>query len=87
MEANFELHDLLDEDLMLLRGVNRARRNRHMGMPYLQYEHFDLEQMEDLECEVEFRFKREEIYSLAGALQLPDVIKCYNGVVIDCIVA
>ena len=54
MEANFELHDLLDEDLMLLRGVDRARRNRHMGMLYLQYEHFDLQLMEDVEYDVEF---------------------------------
>ena len=32
---------------------------------------------------MEFRFKIDEIFRLAASLQLPEVFRCHNGVVID----
>ena len=80
--------DILDnEDAMLLLDANRPRRNFHMEQPYWQYQVFDCERMDDHECEVEFRFKRDEIYTLVGTFELPDVMKCPNGTVIDSVEA
>ena len=44
---------------------------------------FDIFGMREDECEVEFRFKKEDIFRLAAALQLPNTFKCQNGVVAD----
>ena len=40
-------------------------------------------EMREDECEVEFRFKKDYIFRLATALQLPEVFRCQNGVVVD----
>ena len=39
--------------------------------------------MREDECEVEFRFKKGDIFRLAAALHLPEVFRCQNGVVVD----
>ena len=77
------MHDdgeIEEEDFLILYDVNR-RRNLHGGLPYYKYERFDLENLADDECEVEFRFKKQDIYRLAAALHLPNIIKLENGVV------
>ena len=38
--------------------------------------------MQEDECEVEFRVKKQDIARLAAALHLADVFKCSNGVVV-----
>ena len=43
--------------------------------------------MDEDECEVEFRFKKDDIFRLAAALQLPEIFKCQNGVVVDSVEA
>ena len=43
--------------------------------------------MEDHECEIEFRFKKDEIYTLVGTFELTDVIKCPKGTVVDSVEA
>ena len=43
--------------------------------------------MTDAECKVEFRFLRNDIYSLADALRLPPTIVTYNGLVVQSIQA
>ena len=57
-------------------------RNVYVGLPYSSYDHFNIFDMRDVECEVEFCFKKESIYRLAAALQVPGTFKCQNGVVI-----
>ena len=52
-----------DEDLFLLHEANRPC-NLHIGLTYWKYERFSLEDMRDNECEVEFRFKKDDIYDL-----------------------
>ncbi len=76
---------LNEEELLLLEGRNQHRRNLHLELPYWQYERFNLEDLSEEECEVELRFKRKEVYRLAAALCLPEVIRCYNGLVVDSI--
>ena len=39
--------------------------------------------MTDDECKVEFRFDKDDIYTLLHTFRLPEVIRCYNGVIID----
>ena len=65
----------------------RSRRNLHLEQPRWQYEPFDLERMEDHECKVEFRLKKGKIYALVGTFELPDVIKCPYGTVLDSVEA
>ena len=73
--------DIDDEELLLLMPIHR--RNLHVGLTYSSYDRFDIFGMRDDECEVEFRFKKEDIFRLAAALQLPNTFKCQNGVVVD----
>ena len=72
--------DIDDEELLLLIPIHNG--NVHVGMPYSSYDRLNIFDMRDNECEVEFRFKKEDIFRLAAALQLPDKFKCQNGVVV-----
>ena len=97
MEANFELQNLAlqlhgnnvldDDDLFMLLDAPRPRRNLHSQLPFWRYEHFNLEEMNHSECTVEFRFEQDDIYTLVHTFQLPEVFKCYNGVVMDSVEA
>ena len=44
---------------------------------------FELDDMEDSECEAEFRVKKRDILALADVLQIPDAFKCYQGSVCE----
>ena len=44
---------------------------------------FDIDDLCDDECQTNFRFFRNDIYSLTEVLDLPDEIECYNGLVVD----
>ena len=72
--------DIDDEELLLFMPIHH--RNLHAGLPYSTYDRFNIFDMRDDECEVEFRFKKEDIFRLAAVLQLPDKFKCQNGVVV-----
>ena len=94
--ANFDVEQMIlfnndnllnDNDMMLLLLAQRGRRNLHYEQPYWQYDAFNLERMDENECLVEFRFKKEDIYSLVNVFQLPDVVRCENGVVVDSVEA
>ena len=49
-----------DEELLLL--LPNHHRNLHVGLPYLMYNRSNIFQLRDDECEVEFRFKTENIF-------------------------
>ncbi len=69
-------------------NVNAGRRNIHHTQPYWQYDMFYLEELEDdVDCPVEFRFSKQEIYDLVNVLELPEVSSCYNGTVVDSVEA
>ena len=56
--------DIDDEELLLLMPIHR--RNLHVGLPYSSYDRFDIFDVREDECEVEFRFKKEDIFRFAG---------------------
>ena len=68
-----------DEEFVLLYDLNR---HRSLQLPYWKYQSFDLDSMENDECVSEFRFEKNDIYTLADVLQLPNRITCYNGTVV-----
>ena len=72
---------LIDDKELLLLADRNVRRNPYF--PYWHYARFDLEQMDDDECKAEFRFRKEDVYTLLDALHLPPEIRVYNGVVFD----
>ena len=93
MKANVELQDftlqlheknvLDDDDLFTLLDAPRPRRNLHSVVPFWHYEHFNLEGLTDDEYKVEFRFGKDDIYTVVHTFRRPEVIRCYNGVLID----
>ena len=45
----------------------------------LEYDHFSLEDVNDDECKAEFRFLREDIYTLRDIINIPEMFTCCNG--------
>ena len=76
---------LIDDEELLLLADRNVRRNPYF--PYWHYARFDLEQMDDDECKAEFRFRKEDVFTLLDALHLPPEIRVYNGVVFDSVEA
>ena len=77
----------IDEDEFLILNHANQRRNLHGGLPYLKYDRFNLENMREDECEVDFRFKKPDIYRLAAELNLPHTFRCLNGTTVQSIEA
>ena len=75
-----------DEEFFILHEA-KSHRNLHGGLPYYKYGRFNLEVLHDDECEVEFRFRKQDIYRLAAALHLPETFKCLNEVLVESIEA
>ena len=69
------LRDIDDEESMMLYDLNRRQVNLHGHLPYWQYDKFDLEQMSEGECLVEFRFAIEDIKGLVNTLRTPQTIR------------
>ena len=69
------------EEFLVLHQANR-RKNVHNALPYWKYERLNLEAMREDECNVDFRFDKHDIYRLATALNLPEVFKCQNEVLV-----
>ena len=69
-----------EEEFLLLYDVNKSKNPSY---PYWNYDAFDLDSMTDDECKSEFRFLKNDVYLLEETLDIPDAIKCYNGVVVD----
>ena len=70
---------IIDEELLLLFDINASKNPE---FPYWKYE-FDLESMSNDECMTEFRFFKNDIYMLAETLNLSEIFKCYNGVLVE----
>ena len=52
-------------------------------LPYLNYEHFDLDRLCDDESITEFRFLKNDIYKMFDIMRLPNIFTCYNGLKVD----
>lgn len=81
---NYGFGNLSDEEFVLLYDENTSR---NPDFPYWEYERFDLDELSEAECKADFRFYRNDIYTLAYALQLPPTILTYNGLVVESIPA
>ena len=83
------LHDenMINDDELLLLLDEFGQSNMHTNLSYWKYDRFSLEDMREDECEVEMRFKKNDIYELACALKLPEIYRCYNGLVVDSVEA
>ena len=81
------LRDIDDEELMMLYDLNHRQVDLHGHLLYWQYDKFDLEQMSEGECLVEFRFAKEDIKGLVNTLRIPQTIRCYNGWKVDAVEA
>ena len=55
---------------------------KNLEFPFWKYGRFDLDSMTDDKCKVEFRFFKNDIYLLREVLDIPDIMKCPNGVLI-----
>ena len=65
-----------EEEFLLLYDVNKSS---NLDLPYWNYEKFDLDSISDDECRAEFRFLRNDIYTLYEVLAFPEEIVCSNG--------
>ena len=69
-----------DTEFALLYDLNSSG---NLEFPYWKYGRFDLDSMTDDECKAEFRFYKNDIYLLGEVLDIPDIMKCPNGVLVD----
>ena len=73
-----------DEEFILLYDVTKPANPE---LPYWTYPPFDLEKFSDDERNTEFRFSKNNIYSLVDALRIPDEVRCPNRQSIDTVEA
>ena len=66
-----------DTKFLLLYDINSCS---NLHLPYWKYDRFLLEDMNGDECKAEFRFLREDIYTLHDIMNIPEKFTCYNGV-------
>ena len=75
---SFDDGDISDDEFLLLYDANNSK---NPDFPYHNYEHFDLEELDESECLAEFRFRKRDIPLLAEAMRLPDSYICEQGTV------
>ena len=78
--TSFDDGDISEDEFLLLYDVNRSK---NPDFPYQNYEHFDLERLDESECLAEFRFRKSDIPVLKEAMGLPDSYTCEQGTVCD----
>lgn len=69
-----------DDECLLLYDLNRSS---NLDLRYNNYEKFDLDLLNEDDCKSEFRFCKGDIYRLCDVFELPDKVRCYNGVVVQ----
>lgn len=73
--------EIIDDEEFLLLYEQHVSKNP--CFPYEEYEKFDLDVMDPEECKAEFRFEKNDLSSLAEALQIPDSFQCQQRSVCD----
>ena len=72
---SFENETINDDEFLLL---SEQFKSKNPDFPYENYLGFELDDMDESECLVEFRFQKRYIPLLADVLQLPDQFLCYQ---------
>ena len=69
-----------DEELL----TSMYHRTLHVDPTYSSYDRFDIFGMQEDGWGVELRVRKEDIFRLAAALQLPKIFKCQNMELYQC---
>ena len=69
-----------EEEFLLLFDINQPGTPE---FPYWKYNAFDLDALDETECEAEFRFLKSDIYTLSRTFNLPDDVRLYNGAIVN----
>ena len=69
-----------DEEFLLLYDINTSK---NLDFPYEQYGPFDLDKLSDDECLANFRFFKNDIYTLSEVMDMPDEFHTYNRVKVE----
>ena len=77
---SYGMNFINDAEFLLLYN---SYSSENLYLPYHLYPEFDLQNFNDGEFLTEFRFKKADIPRLAWALQIFDVIGCYQGTICD----
>ena len=75
---SYRMKFINDAEFLLLYN---SYSSENLYLPYHLYPEFDFQNFNENECLPEFRFKKADIPRLARALQIPDVIRCYQGTI------
>ena len=70
---NHDMKVINDEELLLLLDDNTSRNPE---FNYLNYQRFNLDEIQEPECKAEFRFNKNDIPVLAEVLGLPETFRC-----------
>ena len=75
--TSFDDGDISEDEFLLLHDVNRSKNS---NFPYQNYEHLDLERLDESECLAEFRFTKSDVPAvLKEAMGLLDSYTCEQG--------
>ena len=77
---SYGMNFINDAEFLLLYN---SYSSENLYLPNHLYPEFNLQNFNEDECLTEFRFKKADIPRLARALQIPDVIRCYQGTICD----
>ena len=77
---SYGMNFINDAEFLLLYN---SYSSENLYLSYHLYPAFDLQNFNEDECLTEFRFKKADVPRLARALQIPDVIRCYQGTICD----
>ena len=69
-----------EDDFMLLYDINQSKNPE---FPHENYELFNFDALDPVECVADFRVEKQDIPRLADALGIPPVIKCQQRSICD----
>ena len=71
-----------DTEFALLYDLRHLNSSENLEFPYWKYGCFNLDSMTDDKCKAEFCFYKNNIYLLGEVLDIPEIMKCPNGVLV-----
>ena len=71
---------IYNDEFLLLYDINQTK---NLDLQYYNYEKFNLDLLNEDECQSEFRFQKRDIYRLCDTLQISEESRCYNVVVAE----
>ena len=75
------LNDIIDDEEFVL--LYDAHFSKNAEFPYKEYERFAMGEIDNVESEAEFCFRKEDIPTLAEVMAIPDSFVCPQGTKAD----